>query len=108
MGAYVSMGMYRHMGAYGCTGECKDFWGVWMYGVYKCMMECTYVWGVQKYGGIWMYGEYTDEWGLYRCMGHKNVWGVVILGLWTWECMGVYRHMGAYGCTCLPTIPEGI
>ena len=33
--------------------------------------------------------------GAYGCMGCTDIWVV-------------YGHMGTYGCTCLPTTPEGI
>ena len=58
------------------------------------------------YGSIQTYGGHMDIWGvqMYRVYRHKgciDVWGHM-------DFMGMYRHMGAYGCTCLPTTPEGI
>ena len=48
----------------------------------------------------------------YRHMGGIQMYGgIQTCGcVWTWECRdtGVYGHMGAYGCTCLPTASQGI
>ena len=58
-------------------------------------MHCLQAYGgIQTYRGVWIYG-----------------------GIWTWGCTVTWGHMdimrfidiwGAYGCTHLPTTPEGI
>ena len=93
---YKCMGENRQIRAYRHMRECTDAWGQ-----YRCM-GCTDTGGHIEYGSIWMYGRC-------RYMGHMDlgVYGCIWMwgGIHTWEYMDKW---GAYGCTSLPTTPEGI
>ena len=85
-------------------GECMDIWVIQMYGSVH-MYEGMDIWRHIDIWGVWTYGDIQMYWGVQT---YQDVWtwGVWLYGgIWTWGCMDI---LGVYGCTCLPTTPEGI